>query len=96
METKEERSARLKAMREKWGPVELKEKRRKANALQRKLRKEAETARLTPLGPQVLFFRTFLALRVLTYCFAGHGGDGWPVGDSSSPTCQDSVQPSVH
>ena len=95
--SKEEEVARLKALRAKWGPVELKEERRKANALQRKLRKEAETARLTPLGPQVLFFRTFLALRVLTYCFAGrHGGAGRPVGDSSSPTCQDTVRPSSH
>ena len=62
METKEERSARHKALKEKWGPLELKVKRREANALQRRLRKEAETARLVPLGPQVLFLEPFLLL----------------------------------
>ena len=60
METKEERSARHTALREKWGPAELKVKRREANALQRRLRKEAETARLATIGPQVLFFEHFL------------------------------------
>ena len=60
METKEERSARHKALREKWGTSELEVKRQEANALQRKRCKEAETARLTDLGPQVLFLELFL------------------------------------
>ena len=50
--SKEERLVYLKA---KYGEVALKDERRKANALQRRLREEAEDARLNSLGPQVLF-----------------------------------------
>ena len=55
VETKEERTVRRKALKEKWGPFELRLKRQEANTLQRRLRKEAEKARLADLGPQVLF-----------------------------------------
>ena len=57
-ESKEEKLVRLKAKRKE---VMLKEMRREANVLQRKLRKKAEKARLNPLGQQVLFFEHFLS-----------------------------------
>ena len=53
LETKEEKSARQKAWRERWGPMELKAKRQQANDLQRRSREEAEEARRSDLGPQV-------------------------------------------
>ena len=53
LETKKEKSARKKSLKEEWGPEELKGKRQEANAVQRRSRKEAEEARRSDLGPQV-------------------------------------------
>ena len=67
--SKEERLVYLKGLKAKYGEVALKDERRKANALQRKLRKEAENARLNPLGPQVLFLNiSCLASLNLLFC----------------------------